>query len=129
MNKIEKSKYTGYLWWSHKTDPETFYQTEFEREFSDNENPFIIEGWLTDGNFSINIRYVDGKHLIEKFDIEKLNKEVSNKEHKVEKLFMPNFKGFKELKFIQYWRPKKDEMCLSMEVLQPAEFVFVGLKR
>ena len=124
MKKIEKSEYTGYLWYSDKTETEVFYETEYELEISDDINPFIIEGWLTDGKVSINIRHVDGKHLIQKFDLEKLNKE-----HKVEKTFKPNFKGFRELEFIEYWRPEKDELCLGMDVLQPAEFVFVGLNR
>lgn len=125
MKKIEKSNYTGYLWHSDKNEPEVFYMTALEIEFDDNTNPFVIEGWLTDGNVSHYIKYVDGKHIVKSFDLTNLEKSYSSDE----KTIVPSFKGFKEIIFKQYWRPVKDENCEGMEVLQPAEFVFTGFKK
>lgn len=125
MKKIEKSNYTGYLWCSNKKEPEVFYMTELEKEFDDNSNPFVIEGWLTDGHVSHYIKYVDGKHIIKSFDLDDLENRYSSEE----KTFIPSFKGFKEIVFTQYWHPVVDENCESMEVLQPAEFVFTGFNR
>jgi CRISPR type III-associated protein (TIGR04423 family) len=125
MKRIEKSNYTGYLWYSNKKEPEVFCMNELERELDDNANPFVIEGWLTDGNISHYIKYVNGNHIIKSFDLADLEKRYSS----VEKTFVPSFKGFKEMIFKQYWRPVVDENCEGMEVLQPAEFVFTGFNR
>lgn len=124
VDKIEKSNYTGYIWYSDAKRPEVFYQTEKEFSFDKNQNPFVVEGWLTDGNKSFHIQYVDGKHNIYEYDLNEL-KDVTHKEQKL----MPSFKGFKELVFNQYWHPEKDELCENMQVLIPAEFVFIGLIR
>lgn len=125
MNKIEKSKYTGYLWYSNKTKPEVFYNTDLEITIQDNENPFIVEGWLCDGGKSIYIKYVDGRHIIKYFDLNELRTNALS----VEKKYMPSFKDFEEMCFEQFWHPEKDDNCEAMSVLTPKEFVFVDFKR
>lgn len=122
MKKIEKSIYTGYLWESHKKEPQLYYEEELEKEFDDHENPFIIEGWLTNGSKSHYIRYVDGQHMIKTFDLDDLRSSIRREEKK----YLPSFKGCKKLCFEQFWRPVGDVNCEGMKVLQPAEFVFTG---
>ena len=120
--KIEKSKYQGYIWYSNESKPAKVIDNEdFEIEIADDENPFIIEGQLYDGKKSINIKYVDGKYLFKEYDMVKLNgAEMS------EQVFYSHRMDGKKLKFNQYWRPENDKNCCDMEVLQPAELVFVG---
>ena len=119
VDKIEKSNYTGYIWFSNAKEPEVFYETEKDFSFNNNQNPFVIEGWLTDSNKSFHIQYVDDKHNIYEYDLNEL-KEVKYKEQR----FMPSFKDFKELAFNQYWRPETDKLCEDMQVLVPYMFVF-----
>jgi len=121
MNKIEKSIYQGYMWWSHKNTPEVYKDKEIEIELDDSTNPFVVEGLLYDGKVSYTIKYVDGKHIVTKF----VKSELVGIE-KTEEIYLANFKGVAGLKFNQYWRPQVDELCEGMEVLQPAELVFVG---
>ena len=120
--KIDKSKYTGYLWYSNETIPQVKNDEDFELEINDSENPFIIEGQLCDDKKSISIKFVDGKYIVktstlsdyEGADIEEY---VPNRMDNVEKLL-----------FKRAWKEEKDDLCCGMEVLQPAELVFVGLK-
>lgn len=126
MKTIEKSKYVGYLWYSNAQKPELYFGEEYAFTFDDNKNPFVIEGWLTDGKTSIQIKYVDGKHLLKKYNIEELKKSIPNI---VSKSYYPAFKGVSKLEFLQFWRPELDEFCEGMQVLRPAEFVFVGFKK
>jgi CRISPR type III-associated protein (TIGR04423 family) len=102
-------------------------------------NPFIIEGQLSDGKTSISIKYVDGNYIVKKYalsdmeDIEK--KEIYYLPNRMKELDNKSLK----LCFNQYWRPKADKYCAGnidnpdsvdngMQVLQPAELVFVGFK-
>jgi len=120
-DKIPKSNYTGYLWYSDAVEPQLYYETEGEFTFDDVKNPFVVEGWLTDGKKSYQIKYADGKHHIFSYDLEEL-KQLKHEP----KEFIPVFKKFRKMLFNQYWRPVQDELCEEMQVLQPAEFVFVG---
>lgn len=120
--KIEKSKYQGYIWYSNESKPAKVLNNEgFEIEIADDENPFIIEGQLYDGKVSISIKYVDGKYLYKEYDMVKLNGLEMT-----EQMFYSHRMDGKQLKFKQYWRPEKDDKCCDMDVLQPAELVFVG---
>ena len=121
--KIEKSKYQGYLWYSDKSTPQPINNEEFELEIADDENPFIIEGQLYDENRkkSISIKYVDGKYLFKEYDMVK-----QNGVEMTEQVFYSHRMDGRQLKFNQYWRPEKDDQCCDMNVLQPAELVFVG---
>lgn len=121
--KIEKSKYTGYLWYSDQKKPEIIYgDKDFGLEISDAENPFIIEGQLCDGKNSISIKFVDGKYIVKTYTLSdyedvKADEYVANRMDNVEKLL-----------FKRVWKPKEDGLCCGMVVNQPAELVFVGLK-
>lgn len=119
--KIGKSKYTGYLWYSDKTTPKVFNDEEFGLEIEDSKNPFIIEGQLCDGNQSISIKHVDGKYIVNTYNLSdyadiEAEAYVPNRMEKVERLL-----------FKRSWKAEKDNLCCGMEVLQPKELVFVGL--
>lgn len=120
--KIEKSKYQGYLWFSNAKEPHVINNEDLEIEKSEAENPFIIEGQLFDGKKSISIKYVDGKYIYKTYMLAELKDEFQ------EQLFFAHRMGDKQLKFRQYWREVPDDCCEGMEVLQPAELVFVGFK-
>lgn len=120
MEKIEKSKYSGYLWKSDQKKPEIIPDEEREFIFDDKQNPFIVEGFLFDGKTSYSIRYVDGKHIVKKFILSELSKDFTPQ------TYIPSFKGVSGLKFRQYWKSEPDALCEGMEVLKPEQFVFVG---
>ncbi len=118
--KIEKSKYQGYLWYSDKKEPQVLNNEVFELEIADNANPFVIEGQLFDGQKSINIKYVDGKYIVNTYDLNALDGVMQE-----QKFYSHRMDG-KQLKFRQIWKEQPDELCEGMQVLQPAELVFVG---
>ena len=121
--KIDKSTHQGYLWYSDEKEPRVFNNEEFELEMAENTKPFIVEGHLFDGINSISIKYVDGKYIINKYVVKKDDFKSPN----VIKEFLPNrMKGIEKLCFLEYWKPQKDNLCEDMEVLQPAELVFIG---
>ena len=117
--------YEGYLWWSDDTSP-CVYKNEPLPEWKEDINPFIIEGQLYNKNNkkSYSIRFVDGEYKINCFDLNELSKfEYIDKE------YLPNrIEGVQKLCFREFWRPVNDQLCEGMEVLQPAEVVFVGFK-
>jgi len=118
--KIEKSKYQGYLWYSDNKEPQVLNNEVFELEIADNANPFVIEGQLFDGQKSISIKYVDGKYYVNTYDLDDLDGV------KQEQMFFSHRMGDRKLYFKQFWQPVNDEQCEGMQVLQPAELVFVG---
>lgn len=124
---IDKSKYIGYLWWSDATEPEVLPVSESKLVDTDKEqNPFIIEGQLCDDKQSISIKYVDGVCRCKVYNLADIDKaECENEE------YVPNrMEGVEKLCFKRVWRPveDKDDVCCGMEVMKPAELVFVGLK-
>lgn len=119
--KIDKSKYVGYIWYSNQSKPDVKNGEDFELEIKDDVNPFIIEGQLYDGKKSISIKYVDGQYLVKEYNLEEL-KDVEM----TEQIYYAHRMGDRKLKFKQYWRLQPDEHCGGMNVLQPAELVFVG---
>lgn len=118
--KIEKSKYQGYLWYSDKKEPQVLHDEVFELEIADNTNPFVIEGQLFDGQKSISIKYVDGKYIVNTYDLNTLDGVMQ------EQTFHSHRMEGKLLKFKQIWKNQSDELCEGMQVLQPAELIFVG---
>lgn len=126
METLEKSTYEGYLWYSNAKEPQLFFGEENEFSFDDNKNPFVIEGWLTDGKTSYQIKYIDGKHLVRQYNLEMLK---ASGLKTTPKSYYPSFKGVSRLEFIQYWRPETDELCEKMQVLKPAEFIFIGFTK
>lgn len=125
--KIEKSEYEGYLWYSDNTEPKVYLGNEsFELELDDNKNPFVIEGQLFDGKKSYSIKYADGQYYVNSFDVKS-----SDFNSKDEKEYIPNsrMKDVNKIKFLQRWKTQEDELCEGMEVLQPAELVFIGFDK
>jgi CRISPR type III-associated protein (TIGR04423 family) len=120
-----EQKYEGYLWWSHATSPKVYQNQQLPEWPEGKSNPFIIEGQLYDksNKKSFSIRFVDGNYLIQCFDLNKL-KELEC----IKKEYLPNRfpEDINKLCFREFWRPVKDELCEGMNVLQPAETVFVG---
>lgn len=130
IEKIEKGIYQGYLWYSNEDRPDVYLDKEVEEIILDEkENPFIVEGQLfrqdESGKYSYNIKYIDGEYFALLYKLNDL-KDVEKSCH----FFLPNrMKNVVGLNFEQYWRPVLDvENCEGMNVLQPAEFVFVGFK-
>lgn len=125
--QIECSFYEGYIWYSDQSVPEFFQNKEKNISLEDNQNPFIVEGYLYDRakEVSYSIKYIDGKYRVKRFYIPDL-KELEKKEY----VFLPKrMSGIKGLLFEQYWRPVEDAYCESMPVLQPAEYVFKGFQK
>ena len=125
MERIEKSTYQGYLWYSDKDQPKVLNNVDSEITLDETKNPFVIEGQLFDGKRSISIKYVDGKYIVKKYVLAELPKEDFTKQS----LLAHRMKDVKSLNFRQYWREQEDELCDGKKVLQPAELVFVGLKK
>lgn len=123
--KIEKSIYDGYIWYSDKSKPEIFQNQDFEFDADKIGNPFIIEGQLYDDQkkFSYSIKFVDGKYICKKYEVESTD---FNKKDVEIKTFHANRMDNLKLQFLQYWKEEDDELCEGMKVLQPKELVFVG---
>lgn len=120
--KIEKNNYQGYIWMSDAQKP-LVIDGEYELEIADNAIPFVIEGMLATPDKSILIKYVDGKHLVKEFDLN------STAEYDVIEYAANRMEGVGGLIFRRYWREVSDSRCLDMNVLTPAEQVFVGFKK
>lgn len=118
--KIEKSKYQGYLWYSDNKEPQVLNNEVFELEIANSTNPFIIEGQLYDGKKNISIKYVGGKYLFNTYNLDDIDGEMQKQ------IFYSHRMAGRKLYFKQYWKPVNDEQCEGMQVLQPAELVFVG---
>lgn len=126
IDKVEKSKYEGYLWYSDSTEPKVYNNKELELVLDNKHNPFIVEGQLFDSekNISISIKFVDGEYIINQYNIaeDDYNKcDVTIKEFCAHRM-----KDVKKLRFLQYWKETSNALCEGMSVLQPAELVFVG---
>ena len=119
---IDKSKYSGYLWYSNEQSPEIL-PSSGQLDTDDVSNPFVVEGQLVDSEKSISIKFVDGKYLVKEY----LLADYANITP-VE--YIPNrMTGVKSVLFKRAWKPVNDDLCEGWEVLQPAELVFVGFKK
>jgi CRISPR type III-associated protein (TIGR04423 family) len=50
MRTLEKAIYTGYLWYSDQQNPQVYNDNkENAFAFDEQSNPFVVEGYLTDG--------------------------------------------------------------------------------
>lgn len=130
MNKIKLEEinkthtYQGYIWWSDRREPEVFDGQELNVTLDNILNPFIIEAQLYDTikKKSYSIKYVDGKHIVCEYNLNDLPADVT------EQSYYSNRMNERILLFKQCWRPETDKWCEGMEVLKPAECVFVGFK-
>jgi CRISPR type III-associated protein (TIGR04423 family) len=131
MNITEIPKdltYTGYIWMSDSSRPTQYLQPTRLGDVlcvSDESNPFIVEGQLYSktAEKSYSIKYVDGKHIVKDYDLKLLPEEYDLKK------FIPNrIDGVSKILFRQYWKPREDKLCEGMDVLVPADYVFVGFE-
>ena len=123
---IDKSKYEGYVWESDKQRPEIL-PSSGEINTDVISNPFVIEAQLIDlgKNESLSIKFVDCEYLVSRYNLTDY-KDIDTTEEE----YIPNqMPGVDKLLFKRAWRLEKDEMCQGWDVLQPAELVFVGLKK
>lgn len=141
MEHIEAAKYEGYLWYSNEKEPKVFDGNEMVPEINldEKENPFIIEGnlWDEDGKKSIMIRYVDGKYIVCRTQVnEEELKGISSSQAygsdiaTTRKDYLAHrIGGVKCLCFLQYWQAEPDKMCVGMQVLRPSKLVFIGFDK
>jgi CRISPR type III-associated protein (TIGR04423 family) len=126
MNKIEiAKKCEGYIWYSDKPQPEKIAAEQYSLELDESKNPFVVEGQIysEDANASYSIKYVDGKYIVIKYELDKLGKNYD------EKSFIANrLENVARIKFRQYWKRVEDDLCEGMITLVPAEYVFVGFE-
>lgn len=123
---IKSGKYVGYYWMSDAQKPEVIDEA---KQMANVElvqgQSFIIEAQLysEEQGISYSIKFVDGKHIVivtevTEDDLQNITKYVPNR--------MP---GIAAIRFTQRWVERPDENCMGMNVLQPAEFVFVGFEK
>lgn len=127
-NNTPSPLYDGYYWLSGATGPEVFENSDLPSELSQlnpTENPFVVEAQYYDkkNNKSISIKYVDGAYIKNKYN---LGDKVEDGKCFTCKEYFANRMNDKIVIFRQYWKPVKDSQCEGMDVLQPAEMVFVG---
>lgn len=125
MKTLETAIYTGYLWYSDQQQPEVYNNEETAFTFDEQKNPFVVEGYLTDGQTSYSIKYIGGKYHINEYTLSHLENVVYDDIV----IYTHRMENVQKMKFRQYWRPVSDELCEGMEVLQPAELVFVGFEK
>lgn len=111
----------GYFWMSDEAKPTLELR---DIELDDTKNPFVIEAQLFDGEVSTSIKYVDGKYIVKEYRLSEMPS-TDFTEH----TYVSHRMGGKKLVFRKYWHPVPDEMCCGMEVLKPAEILFVGFKK
>lgn len=126
---IEKGHYEGYVWRSDESTPQVFLGEEYELSLDVAENPFVAEAQLFDRErgVSYSVRFVDGEYRVQRY-------ELKEEDHAEELEYIPapailKAADIQSLKYLQYWREEADALCENMNVLQPAELVFVGFKQ
>ena len=129
INGIPAGFYEGYVWMSDAVSPIVIAGDTKAFELDPTLNPFIIEARLYDRlhRLSYSVKYVDGNYLAFCYD---LNGIASDSSVEIQpKSYYPNrMPGVEKLYFLRFWRAQRDPLSLNMEVLQPAETVFVGFK-
>jgi CRISPR type III-associated protein (TIGR04423 family) len=126
MRTLEKAIYTGYLWYSDQQNPQVYNDNkENAFAFDEQSNPFVVEGYLTDGKSSYAIKYIGGKYHIQSYKLSNLQ----DVEFDDVVVYTHRMENVQKMKFRQYWRPVEDDLCEGMTVLQPAELVFVGFEK
>lgn len=118
--------YEGYTWWSNSQKPIVYIANETLPNWPVNtDNPFIVEGNLFDkiNQLSYSIKYIDGDYLVMRFDLNELKDSDF-----ILKSYLPNRfpNEIQSLCFKEFWKAMPDEFCNDMQVLKPAETVFVG---
>ena len=146
-NNIERGNYEGYLWFSDADAPVVLDGEELAVDFDQvltiegkdydlpSKKVFIVEAQLFDNNskISYSVKYVDGKHLVKRYEVDK---KYLEKQNEIDALSdnpeKPDYKQYygnrlkRWLKFLQYWKLQKDSFCCGMETWIPKQLVFVG---
>ena len=129
METIKISKCEGYLWWSNQQEPKVWQDEAIDICLDETKNPFVVEGRLYDKETkeSYSIKYVDGKYLINKYEVK--DRDFSNPDNEI-KCYLSNRIGKDDhwLRLLRYWEEKKDENCMGMPVLTLTKNVFIGFK-
>lgn len=131
--KIEKRKYSGYVWMSDSNKPIVLHNEEYSLEIADDANPFVIEAQLysSKDNVSVSVKYVDGKYIVKEYE----NVSPESKSDTITfKEYVANPRiGNDALLFLQYWEEKEDDnvnpLRCDMKELRPGKLVFVGFKK
>lgn len=123
-NKIDKSNYVGYYWFSDKEKPEL---ENFET-LEENKIPFVIEGYLynKDNKISIAIKNLNGKYVITKFD---LSNYMDNSDYKLlEEKELPAYKldAIIKIKFRELQQKVTDD--LGFITFDKVADIFVGFE-
>ena len=121
VESIAPGTYEGYYWMSDATEPVVLDGQEWPTRLLEQHNPFVVEAQLVDkrNGKSYSIKYADGKPIILCYDTQSLPDDENI-------IFEGKRMGGRLLNFIRRWRPEPDDLCEGMEVLRPAEQIFVG---
>ncbi|MDE6668211.1 MAG: TIGR04423 family type III CRISPR-associated protein [Muribaculaceae bacterium] len=130
INNIPEGLYEGYYWLSDADKPVVINGSFDGLKLDPDDNPFVIEAQLFDrkNNKSFSVKYTDGRYYAYRYDLTATESNNKKEEVKVQKYCSNQMSDHPWLYFHQYWRAKSDELCEGMDVLQPAEIVFVGFK-
>lgn len=134
ITEIPKGQeYIGYIWMSDSKESKEYHNPaaiDLLEKMTDVSNPFIVEGQLyyEKENKSYSIKYVDGEHIVNEYDLGNKPKELIVDDLRQIKKFIPNRLKASKIVFIQYWKPEKDALCDDMETLVPGPLVFVGFE-
>ena len=118
--------FEGYIQMSDKKLDNIFSSKQLLPAWKDlhNENNFILEACLFDGDRSITIRQLNDKFVV-------IDKKLSyfSEENKKEELFLAKSNEEKlelSAKITQIWEEKEDENCENIKVLKPTLLLFSG---
>ncbi|MBR5373087.1 MAG: TIGR04423 family type III CRISPR-associated protein [Paludibacteraceae bacterium] len=127
VSNIKPGNYVGYFWKSDAKDPQ-IVKGAFTEDLNPSKNPFIVEAQLYDHDtmLSYSIKYVDGEYMILEHQV--LSTDFNRLDVEIKDFYAHRIDGHKKLQFLQYWKENEngDSLCEDMQVLRPAEFVFVG---
>ena len=124
MEKIEESRYEGYLWYSDQVKPKLIMGEVLELNLDEKANPFIIEGQLWDGKNSIGIKFVDGKYHVSRVPVDLSSKSISIEDYQAHRM-----EGVSGLRFARIWESVPDQHCNGYEVEEPTILAFIGFKK
>ena len=120
-NILEGNSVEGYVWFSDKSEP--YLNENINNSFDTMADPrFIVEAHFIVENISHSIRFVDGGHLVAKFNLDEIKKEKCE----IKKYLSHRIKDHSKIYFYELWLPEKDAMCCDMEVLKFNGLVFAG---
>ncbi len=114
----------GYYWFSNSELPVVVDGHFNGLNLSDYITPFIIEAQLYNRGkqVSYSVKYIDGHYYIQETN-------VTEQTINDAKSFISKWDDNLNLLFTTRWIKKPDSLCCNMDVLMPANCIFVGFKR